>query len=78
MKRVTKYDIGKILLLALKIGVGGSLAYYIAELLGDVQVIPSQSSHILFDICHVLCFVSCSAHTMVGLRNLSDCFSDYM
>ena len=33
MKRVTKYDIGKILLLALKIGVGGSLAYYIAELL---------------------------------------------
>lgn len=33
MKKVTKYDVGKTLLLALKIGVGGSLAYYIAELL---------------------------------------------
>ena len=33
MGKITRYDIGKILLLALKIGVGGSAAYYIAELL---------------------------------------------
>lgn len=33
MGRITKYEIGKILLLALKIGLGGSAAYYVAELL---------------------------------------------
>lgn len=33
MKKLTRYEVNKTLLLALKIGVGGSVAYYVAELL---------------------------------------------